>query len=942
MMNFSLESSLYLTSSLSDIELPPTIEKETPPLDLIAESVVKVENLKILSYLASQGISDQKERFALAKIVAKTNPQKLAETIQNYAIKEERDRIELARIVAQLDGQAISISIHDFNISNETALKKIALLAATQNPDKTAEFFQNYRLTSESSRIEIAEYIAAVAGASVSCYIAQFKIKNEKARIKIAKISAAQNGQDTTEFFSNYEITDQKALKEIAKIALNQNPIGSSEEFREYHIIDIKDRLELFLYALHKKPLTECSFSFNQFFDDLDEDLKAYPLLALLIENSRTVEETQAIVRGVLTSLGFSPIPPEFIKLIENTISSDNLLLEKQCNHFLAIFLLDCQFSNIPKESIADGLELLTALLNMHAPALRSSLEHPLVELLENCKNLIYYKKLAVKSKKNWSYLPLMLVARYLALTWNLLSKETPIIETRLLKIFRDKFFKDKLQLQSLLQALHIFYSTKELTDTEKLDLLELLVFDSDKSTPSRVLKRLQRISHLITFGEIERLKSLKKAQELKMAVEETFKTQLGLDSIENFREKYAETFGTFRQPYAILTYAQSLKRLDPEEQETYLELLKSYTIAVLEKNFTTLRYSPAGGPHLKKLHTRPELIDQWKKGAKFPISELLQGPKEEEETPLSIDFQSIFSQKILLEEHYPKDLCPFLVNALREPSQIIKIKKTLQERCSALQQALKKSATEEEDRRKIKMLSVQTQAINLLLHSSFSKETREKLNTLIQQLHQLFPVKEDRPLLISDLEIIMTHLSSESGSDEENPYDHYHVLDTDDPCDLLLIGTEVAGSCQHIDYHSTVNKCLLAYLLDGKNRAMVIKDAHGKIVARCMIRLLWDSFSEMAVLFQERIYPHEIEDNLRMALNQACVERAQQLDVSLIATHTGTIPYDDTATSLGSGIPYEYVDALGSMYERGEFAITKARVVYCPTYSDEDDIVYF
>ena len=56
-----------------------------------------------------------------------------------------------------------------------------------------------------------------------------------------------------------------------------------------------------------------------------------------------------------------------------------------------------------------------------------------------------------------------------------------------------------------------------------------------------------------------------------------------------------------------------------------------------------------------------------------------------------------------------------------------------------------------------------------------------------------------------------------------------YIIQDTDQWEDLLLIGTEVSGSCQRISGDASVNKCLVGYLADGKNRAIVAKDKNGK-----------------------------------------------------------------------------------------------------------------
>lgn len=791
MMNSSIESSLYSKNA------------EFVPLDQIAESIAKVESLKILPHLASKGIFDEEHRFAVARIVAKSNPERLAQTINNYYIRDERLRIILARIVGRLDGHALSFSIQNFNIKNQKVLKKLVLLSAANNPEKTAEYIEEYQLSSESSRIKVAKFIAKRSGESISTYMPRFHITKEVARIAIAKLSAEQDGEETSEFIVNYEITSQAALKEVAKIAIRQNPIGTANEITEYQINKLSDRLELFLYTFHRKPLTEYSSVALRFFENLKEDLAVFPILALLTNQPLSDEEKQKIVKDTICSISLSPLPSTLIKLIESSFSADLILVRNQIAQLWAILLLDCMHANIPKESLADGIELLNALFNLRAPLLRCSLERPFVKLLKDCKQLICYNRFSIHEKTTWIYLPAMLLAKFFALKWDPMSKEISLVETRALKIFQDKYFKDKLRLPSLLHFLETLYSTEKLSDKEKCDLLEVLVFNSDEVTPSRVFNRLQHISHLITFGEVSRLKSIKKACQLQRAVEQTFKMSLGLGSIKNFRKKFKASFGLFRQPLAVLTYAACLKKLEPDEQPEHLDLLKSYAISVLENNFKTLRYLPTGNPHLELLHKRSGLIDKWKQGAEFQILELLKSKKKES-------------------------------------------------------------------------------------------------------------------------------------------YSRYRLLDTDDPCDLLLIGTEVS-SCQRIDGDPESNRCLLAYLLDGKNRAMVIKDALGKIVGRCILRLLWDNFMGEPVLFQEKIYPDKLDEELAEALNLACIERSKQLQVSLYAMHTGASSLEEESIeSFGSQIPYEYIDALESQQEKGRFLILNAKQVHSHIYSDEDEIVYF
>jgi len=98
-------------------------------------------------------------------------------------------------------------------------------------------------------------------------------------------------------------------------------------------------------------------------------------------------------------------------------------------------------------------------------------------------------------------------------------------------------------------------------------------------------------------------------------------------------------------------------------------------------------------------------------------------------------------------------------------------------------------------------------------------------------------------------------------------------IEDTDDLNDLFVCGTEVEGSCQNIDRNPELNKCLLAYIADGKNRLVAIKDMKGKIRARAILRILWNPEIQQPVLFLERIYPAILPLNLVRRLKNLRLE---------------------------------------------------------------------
>ncbi len=153
---------------------------------------------------------------------------------------------------------------------------------------------------------------------------------------------------------------------------------------------------------------------------------------------------------------------------------------------------------------------------------------------------------------------------------------------------------------------------------------------------------------------------------------------------------------------------------------------------------------------------------------------------------------------------------------------------------------------------------------------------------------------------------------------------DHrYQAIDTDDSEDLFLCGTEVEGSCLRIDGEPVMTKSLLAYLIDGKNRIIAIKDENGAIKARCILRLLWDPSGNKPVLFQEKNYSNISDPVIMKTLNRIAALKAIQLELSLLTMNERDDLDENSqeAVSLGSPAPYEFVDALG-LETNGSFRI--------------------
>ncbi len=161
-------------------------------------------------------------------------------------------------------------------------------------------------------------------------------------------------------------------------------------------------------------------------------------------------------------------------------------------------------------------------------------------------------------------------------------------------------------------------------------------------------------------------------------------------------------------------------------------------------------------------------------------------------------------------------------------------------------------------------------------------------------------------------------------------------IEDTDSWEDMLLMGTEV-NSCQDIYGSPLYNKCLLSYILDGKNRIMVAKDSSGKIIGRAVLRVLWDKTQKKQVLFMERLYTRGgNRNNLLRDILEGCKQKAQAMGIPLVASASDyknlkTDKYPETLYSLGGPAPYEYVDALGGIQDNGIYVLKESYLLWSP-----------
>jgi hypothetical protein len=174
----------------------------------------------------------------------------------------------------------------------------------------------------------------------------------------------------------------------------------------------------------------------------------------------------------------------------------------------------------------------------------------------------------------------------------------------------------------------------------------------------------------------------------------------------------------------------------------------------------------------------------------------------------------------------------------------------------------------------------------------------------------------------------------------KNNKQNTFSVEDTDNPNDLFLIGTEVHGSCMSVYDDTYYSKCLMAYLMDGKNRAIIVRDENtNKIQARAMLRILIDSQKNQPVLCIEKLYRAAgSPDQSAKWIKDFAIERAKKLKLDLVTRNNhynaisrgssqNNVLYPNNLLSLDSPSTYEYVEDFG--VSNGTFCVPKSNLSF-------------
>ncbi len=235
---------------------------------------------------------------------------------------------------------------------------------------------------------------------------------------------------------------------------------------------------------------------------------------------------------------------------------------------------------------------------------------------------------------------------------------------------------------------------------------------------------------------------------------------------------------------------------------------------------------------------------------------------------------------------------------------------------------------------------------MHLLNHEKIMTRLREYILSVLEGVHQEMRYSTQNNPHLAKLNQLDPSFIEKWRQNEEIPLSAifpekvfkgvtgHKVVITEDPIDLLLCGTEVSGStCLKVDGSVEYAKCLISYLIDGKNVLIAVKNRSGRIVARAILRLLLDEQEKHPVVFLENPYPaflaQEHQEHYAAILHMA-KKKAEQMGLPLASVEfiDEDLPSSITLRALGGPAPFEYCDAIQSVCKNGSFSIPNAYLV--------------
>jgi hypothetical protein len=813
-------------------------------------------------------------------------------------------------------------------------------LDCARSLDKNGSLIHSFGITNQALLFEIIKFAAEKKGWYVLRNIQTFGITDENMLFEIVKIALACNKQApvggslsdlikasnalrylTPEMLANIGITNSLMLSELEEMSnkIRHDFLYAGVNCLVSHLLALDTDVGLIQRAaLSLQGIPSDSDLSRELLWVLNKLLTLRILIDSEPEEITNVTKRLQLhleeLKTVAQSLGVSPN-----EIWAGIGERKNLSRKQEDMLWLCAMLIHA--ANLPPEARvasplfdASAALLLESIWQINDPIFRGKVTNVLLSIYSDPKERKILQNLMLEQKQPHLQLTLLFFV-YAEISTEVIQGFIQELESG--------FYKDK-KVRAPINEVIWALGESTIPPERKQELLKLL-FQAPKQEDGEkrpaYQKRLQdyrqqqrqeivALHTLLLFGQQQRLIDLnRKDTKTLIGIWQPFMREVfHLDAEELL--KFAETFcHSGRYPNGLIVYASRLMTLPEEERQELLPLIGEFVRAILGGKFPERRYQLEGNAQLQTIAPLyPALLETWK--VALPITSVHTGQEvQTEETPRQ-QMQKLMRRA--LENHHlgsdQESKYPELKEALKPGGLIaFEIGESDTKRVSRLCAFLLHPDTEETDL---------NGAIVTLL-GLFSDPTHQFYRDLVDMRNRL--------------------------KGPQRAPSTWIIEDTDAWEDFLLMGTEVDGSCQHIEADPALNGSVLVAALDGKIRLMIARNPSGKIVGRAVYRILWDQEKRQPVLFVETLYTKAGYENraLRGELLEGCKQKAQSMGIPLTATVRDYYDlckdkYQGTLHALGGPCQFgEYVDALGGQQPGGQYAISESLLLYSPPVSE-------
>ncbi len=916
------------------------IDREEDRLE-IAKLDAARERGDFSAHVDNYKISCEEERKVLARIALEHSPTGFCRDFKKFEISNESDRLYFAELVLERlkPGDDFGIDIRRFEITDEQARIKLALKASSKGLASDYNPVDKYDISNEDTLFEMAKLTSVSRPKAVASTIHKYQIQDVMRRIELAKIIACQRDSKISEHIYKFCIHDQNILKEIALLEAPLDGSCTAKNIRKYGLIKESDRIEVALAIgapcapyfelfeitdkkVHKRIAAAAAASFdeycllnnlNKFTLDGDSWLEVGKIFArqhgrflniffntISFENPTTnmkllwiaIKNTSDFFRSFTHPKNLPSCHTLLYRriFVETDIGPYLIELKKECPTHLFAFIEQAPDPEVKKIRAQWVVFILGAKVihNLSEEEFQEVLRNPILQEIVKLPDVLLHFKLGDRLVQTKSAVPPVSLAS--------------LIVNASYDIPKHKIFTEPKNTLTLLNGLyHIFHKTN-MTQNERKVLMDH-IFISNK--PLEVLKRIRIVQSIFQLEGESKLQ--KPVYEIDAILFDLFKQKIPVGVIDQFADKFQATFGNFCDPNLLFIYGAKVRNAN---DEVLMKAFIKFVETILNGTFLQERYK--NSLHLDTVFKgRGATLTEWKKGLKRPWDE-----KDCSDETTKVSFYELLKDKVKEHWHIDHALCPYLVKYFSEPKGVLQgIGEKLKELKQKETKKGEKLKGQEKGNIETHWLHFQRHCIRLM--NPTLKPYEQKIEFL--QMKKYF----------AKLNLGMEHPFAANIVDFERLFENveynYHewtVEDCDDPESLFTCGSAVPGSCQKIEGDIELNKSLLAYVLDGKNRLLCVKNMHGKMMARAIFRILWDTKNQTPVLLVEPIYPDIVKPSITKAIVRLAKDRAQELGLPFAQNDDLKITYPGTLESLSSKAPYEYTD-LGKQHKtNGVFEI--------------------